>query len=292
VGVGARNLQECLLIQIDYLKEQGVQNSLVEEMVRRCWPDLCNHKYEKIAKTLRISDKEVKSALQFIQKNLNSQPGMQFRVPWNHKPTNPAGSVKPDVIIRKRGKDYEIEVVESQEFALQISESYKNFYQEISRDRSRYSEEERKHIGNYVERAKMFIHNILHRRKTLYEISKSILEHQREFLDKENKVYLKPLTRMEVARDLGKDISTISRAIADKYIQIPTGELVSFDQFFGTSLGVKGAVRELLLNETPDKPLSDHEIANILRSRGFKVARRTIAKYRAQMRFLPSDKRH
>ncbi|MDI6828177.1 MAG: RNA polymerase sigma-54 factor, partial [Armatimonadota bacterium] len=153
------------------------------------------------------------------------------------------------------------------------------------------SDDEKKHIIDYVERADLFIKNLNQRRKTLRNITKRIIEHQHGFLDTGSKLFLRPLTRVKIAEELGIHESTVSRATANKYVQIPTQEVVSFDFFFNSSHSVSDVIAQLIENEDPAHPLSDQEIARILQERGYNVARRTVVKYREAMKILSSRQR-
>jgi RNA polymerase sigma-54 factor len=150
------------------------------------------------------------------------------------------------------------------------------------------SEEEREHIQHYVSRAKMFIANINQRRQTMQKITSFLVDHQKDFL-KQGVRHLKPLTRAMLAEQTGIHESTVSRATAAKYVMLPTGEVIPFSNFFTASLCVKDIIRDMIASE--EQPLTDQEIAMRLRDFGYRVARRTVAKYRDQLDILPSSLR-
>ena len=150
------------------------------------------------------------------------------------------------------------------------------------------SDDERRHIHQYVARAKLFISNIDQRRKTLTRITRHLINLQRDYLDNGIRA-LVPLTRARVAIDLGMHESTVSRATASKYCMLPSGEVIPFSNFFVANLGIKDIIKDLI--DTEQRPLTDQDLAGMLSDRGFPVARRTIAKYREQLGILPSTLR-
>jgi RNA polymerase sigma-54 factor len=149
------------------------------------------------------------------------------------------------------------------------------------------SEDERQHVRHYSARARFFIECVRQRWETLRRISEALIELQFDFLDKGVR-YLRPLTRVELAEMVDLHESTVSRATANKYVLLPEGRTISFDDFFDSSLATKDTLRELIETEDPKRPLSDEDLSSLLGERGLPVARRTVAKYREAMRILPS----
>lgn len=150
------------------------------------------------------------------------------------------------------------------------------------------SGDEKKHVQQYVGRAKLFIANINQRRQTLFNITRSLVEQQKDFLDKGVR-HLRPLSRAAVAQELGVHESTVSRATASKYVMLPNGEVIPYAHFFTPSLSVKDIMKEVI--EKEGKPLTDSQIVDKLKERGIHIARRTVAKYRMQLSILPSSLR-
>ena len=150
------------------------------------------------------------------------------------------------------------------------------------------STEEKRHVQQYVGRAKLFIANINQRRQTIHNITTCLVEKQREFLEQGVR-HLRPLSRAAVAQELGIHESTVSRATAAKYVMLPDGEVIPFSHFFTPSLSVKDIIKEMI--EKEGRPLTDAQIAERLRERGIEIARRTVAKYRMQLDILPSSLR-
>lgn len=196
------------------------------------------------------------------------------------------------MIIRRSQDDYEVEIVESDHFLLKISEDYKRLLQEHSHSRSPESAEMRQHIAQYLSRAQLLIRSINQRKRTLHTITRCIIESQRSFFDTALLENLHSLTRSEIAAAVGMHESTISRATAGKFAQLPTGETISFDDFFNGSLRVKEMICHYISSENPASPLTDQEIALLLQQREeIRVARRTVLKYREQMKILSSNQR-
>jgi RNA polymerase sigma-54 factor len=194
----------------------------------------------------------------------------------------------PDVIIRDEGDILGIEVVESRRFYLRLNPLYQDLSQAVSQGQEQVSMEEKEHLRTFVSRARLFLTNLRQRRETIRRIAECLIERQEAFL-RHGVRHLAALTRAEVAVSIGVHESTVSRATANKYVQLPNKEIVPFSHFFTASLSVKDVISELIGNE--QAPLTDQEIVEMLQQRGFDVARRTVAKYRAQLGILPSTLR-
>lgn len=290
-GIGARDVQECMVLQLKYLEERGVGHPLAVELVRDCLDDLGKHKFNRIGQQLGVNPEEVEDAWEFIKSKLNPHPAQgSDGVPTRSGRRPVQGYVIPDVIISERedGKGFDVEVVESRRFALSVNSMYQSLLNKVGRDGAQYSDEDRDHIQHYVSRAKMFIANINQRRQTMQKITNYLVEHQGEFL-KHGVRHLKPLTRAMLAEQTGIHESTVSRATASKYVMLPNGEVIPFSNFFTASLSVKDIIKDMISAE--DRPLTDQEIAVKLRDYGYNVARRTVAKYRDQLDILPSSLR-
>lgn len=296
-GVGARNLQECLVIQLRYLLEEDIDAdkkhliTIAEKMIREHFDHVPAQRYQKLARAVGCSAEEAKQALLYIATRLNPSPAGQFRPPWAYRPTNSKSSVRPDVAVRRTEVGYEVEVGGADVFSLCVNPQYRETYAQIKRGEGNYSEDDRKHFTEYVERAEMFIRNINQRRQSLRAITHCIIDYQIGFLETGSRQFLRPLTRTQIARQLDLHESTVSRATANKFIQLPTQEVVSFNLFFNSSLSVKDAIGELIQNEDPAHPLSDQQIVTLLRDKGIDVKRRTIVKYRDSQKILSSTRR-
>lgn len=290
-GVGARTLQECLLIQLQTLDERTATVELALRMVRDFWHETSNHKVSRLASQLKASRGEVEEALQFITTSLKPHPGENFRPPWDNSQSS-AAPVQPDIIVRRTMAGYEVEVLVSDAQLLAINNTYRSAYSRIRNGGARdYSSNERRHVVEYVERANIFIQSIAQRRKTLRAITKFVLEYQQGYLETGQKSFMRPLTKTQVARALEVHESTVSRATANKWVQLPTEEVVGFDVFFDGATSVRDVIAEIIAGEDKSRPLSDQEIAEMLQERGLTVARRTVMKYREAMNILSSRRR-
>lgn len=291
-GVGARNLQECLRIQLERLEEDGEGDPVALAMVRDYWQEMLAGKIGRIARRLKVSARDVDAAIDFIKKQLNPYPGNGFRPPFQNEGDNHGASVKPDVVIRKTPSGYEIEVTGYDQHFLSINPRYKIMYEEIKNgSEKKFSKDDKKHISEFVERADLFLKNINQRRRTLRQITRSIVEYQQGYLETGSRAFARPLTRTKLAQTLNMHESTVSRATANKYVQLPSEEVVPFDFFFDGSVSVKDMIVDLISGEDKFNPLSDQQIADILKERGLDVARRTVVKYREAEKILSSRQR-
>ena len=280
IGIGARDLRECLLLQVDYLAAQGISQPHVRTIIEKHLDKLGEHKFSRIAQELRISSQHVSDAAQFIKKYLNPFPAQG--APGGG---STSGYVLPDVIISKRGKGFEVDVVESKRFFLRINPLYRELMLRSQAEDANLNDNERKHIQQYVSRARLFMANIDQRRQTLQRIVAYLVSFQGDFLEKGVR-QLRPLTRAMVAAELGVHESTVSRATASKYVMLPSGKVIPLSDFFTPSLSAKDVIKDIIEHET--EPLTDEQIAERLGEMGIVVARRTVAKYREQLGILPS----
>lgn len=290
VGVGARNLQECLLLQIRYLTANGVDvPPAVETIVGQYIDELGAHKFGYVAKELDISHDDVETAREFIRTHLNPYP-LQNQEARSWKTPLRSPYVAPDVVVSLRDDSLHVEVVDTRQFHLRANPLYNRIAREIGRSRTRgnYNDDERQHIREFVNRAKLFMSNISQRRETLFKISKCIVELQEDFL-RGGVRELRPLTRAIVAQQVGVHESTVSRATANKFVMLPNRRVIPFSDFFTPSLSVKDVIKEMI--EAEDEPLTDRQICDMLSRKGIRIARRTVAKYRAELNILPSTMR-
>ena len=291
-GVGARDLRECLELQLRRLEEDGSGNSVALAVVTNFWQEMLSGKIGRIARRLKVSARDVHAAIDFIRKQLNPYPGNGFRPPFQNESDNRSAAVRPDVIVRRTEAGYEIEIVGHDVHYLNLNTTYRTMYEELKNGRGKdYTAEDKKHITEFVERADLFVRNINQRRRTLRQISTAIIEFQQGYLETGARAFLRPLTRTKIARKMKMHESTVSRATANKYIQLPSEEVVSFDFFFDGSVSVKDVIGGLIAGEDKSSPLSDQQIADILTERGFSVARRTVVKYREAQKILSSRQR-
>lgn len=290
-GIAARNLQECLQLQLERLDEDGTGDRIALIMVRDYWQEMLSGRIGRIARRLKVSAKDVHTAIQFVKRQLNPYPGSGFRPPFQDAGRR-NGSIRPDVVVRRTPAGYEIEIAGNEHYFLGINARYKTMYEEMKNGKSaQYSRDDKKHISEFVERADLFIRYINERRRTLRLITKAIVEFQQGYLETGEKSFLRPFTRTKLARTLKIHESTVSRATANKYVQLPSEEVLPFDFFFDGSISVKDMILDLIKTEDRGNPLSDQQIANILNERGFDIARRTVVKYRESQKILSSRQR-
>jgi len=287
VGVGAQNLRECLLMQLEDIRSRGEVEIIphVDEVVSLYLHELGEHKFTVIAQTLGTHYDNIVAVRDFIKRYMQPRPlqeppqGRAWRSP------SPTRFVMPDVLIRERDGQLEAEVVETYRFSLRVNALYQRLALDGAHLAGTMSEYEREHIRRYVNRSKLFISNINQRRETMLRITTCLILLQEEFM-KHGVRFLRPLTRAQVAEYLGMHESTVSRATADKYVMLPDKHVIPFSDFFSASLSAKDYIKELILNE--NRPMTDKEIVHHLRDQGIRVARRTVTKYRNQLGILPS----
>jgi RNA polymerase sigma-54 factor len=288
IGIGARTLQECLLIQLTYLESQGYGNPTAFAIVRNHFDELGAHKYGRIAHALGLGQEDVIAVAHFIREKLNPFPAQQYGSRPRSAPAEIPRYVLPDLVIRQGEEGLEVDVVESRRFVLRISPSYQDMWREVEGRPRDFSDKDREHIRHYITRAKMFMANLNQRRQTMQKIGDFLAEYQQEFLLHGIR-YLKPLTRAMVAQYTGMHESTVSRATAGKWVMIPAGKVIPFSDFFTPALNVKDVIKELIESEV--EPLTDQQITERLAAYGHHIARRTVAKYRDQLGILPSSLR-
>jgi len=297
-GVGARDVRECLLIQMQHLEEIGDKvPPHVREIVSDHFREMGEHKFGDVAQALRITRDEVQGALDYIAANLNPHPAQGFAAgPDGTSIGGREVGLRPDVIITKSETgQYEVEVIESRRFSLRVNPVYRQLIMQLQAARKDggttpvpMNDDDRQHIREYVTRAKFFIDNINQRRQTILRITEVIVECQHDFLE-HGIQSLRPLTRAEVGERIGMHESTVSRATAGKFVLLPSGQVVPFAMFFTASLGTKDVIKEIIEAEDEGRPYSDQEIVERLSDKhGIKLARRTVAKYREELKILPA----
>ncbi len=293
IGVAARNMRECLMLQLDYLsRNNAAVSDTVRQIVDQYLEDLGAHKYGYIAGELAISTEAVEEARDFIRSQLSPFP-LQSQEARSWKSPSSAAYVAPDVVISLHEGEFLVEVVEARHFYLRMNSMYDQIAASLAQKEAQpnVSDSERKHIREFTSRAKVFIANIQQRRETLRKIALCLVELQEDFL-RGGVRELRPLTRAIVAQQVGVHESTVSRATANKYVMLPTRKVIPFSDFFTPSLSIKDVIREMIIKErAKGQPLTDREICSRLLQQGIRIARRTVAKYRAELGILPSTMR-
>lgn len=287
VGVGARKVEECLLLQLRVM-EQSPVNRLAQRIVEGRLADLAARRFEKVAKALDASVADVKAAHEFVKAHCYPYPGERYRLDLDGGRLNPSEMARPDVIIRRGEEGFVIEPCRRDAFALRVNAFYEDLRRQMRRASAGYSDRSREHVRDYVSRAKLFIESVQRRNWSFSNIVEAVVRTQWEFLE-HGAAHMRPLTKAMVAAELGISESTVSRALDGKFAQLPTGRVVTFDLFFDQSLPVKERIRHIIAGEM--RPYTDEEIARVLTKEGIKIARRTVTKYREEMSVPPSTVR-
>lgn len=286
-GIGARDVQECMLIQIRALAELGIRDPHAADVVTDHFRELAERRWQDIASRLGTTSTAIRDSARYIRDYLNPYPANGFR-PMGGRPSR---NYKPDVAIRRviSGGQvrFEVEVLEASRFSLRVDSTYRELSEDLRRVDVSLSEEDRAHVKDHVSRARFFIDCVRQRWETLRQITERLVEYQRDFLLYGVR-HLRHLTRSELADFVGLHESTISRATADKFVLLPNGRSIPFHDFFDGSLSIKDTMKEFIRAEEEEGPLSDQQIAEKLARRHLHVARRTVAKYRDALGILPS----
>ncbi len=286
-GVGARNLRECLLLQLR--DADSFERKLARKIVRECMDEFVARRTSVISRKYRVLPTVVETAFDELL-SLNPFPGENFAV--SHTPASNSKSVgvTPDLQLNRTDQGWSVEVLGPDPSSFRVSRSYQRRIKELDQMRNAPKDEKR-HLGSQVQRATDFISCIEQRRITMRRIGEYLVQHQPGFISTGQYQFLQPLTRCKLANDLGIHESTVSRATMDKFVQIANGEIVAFEVFFKPALRVQKMIEEILATENPANPLSDETIAKMLAKKGVVVARRTVNKYRDRTKLLSSRKR-
>lgn len=283
-GIAARDLRECLLIQLRSLRVQSDIASNAEKVLLEHWDEFSKMRFKAVAKKMDVSIAVVREVGEFMRDHLTPRPASGHRDPFGDLAPRKEAAVVPDVIMRANGDSFIAEAADCHSAFLSVDETYDEAYRSIKLGESCLGEEDCKHIREHVERAKSILDALEMRKKTLVRVANHLAEYQKEFL-RRGPSHLKTLRQKDVAGELGLHESTICRAIANKFCRLPSGELVSFDMFFDSALPIRNMIGQLIALST--EPLTDGEIAKRLAEQGVKIARRTVAKYREQIKVLP-----
>jgi len=283
-GVGARNLQECLWIQ---LVQRSLEGTLASRIVQEQFDNLLNKRFGEIARALKCTVEDVQAAGDLIA-TLDPRPGQEVAA-------EETKYVVPDLVVERVGEEYVVSLNDRNVPRLRIS----NAYQHILRNKGA-NDESRKFISEKFKSAKWLIDTIEQRRKTMIKVMRRIVEEQRDFFEK-GVEGLKPLTLQQIATHIGMHESTVSRVTTSKYVQTPRG-VFELKYFFSSGLSTdegddmsakaaKEKILQLINGEDKLEPLSDQRIAEMLKEQGLQIARRTVAKYREALRILPARSR-
>jgi RNA polymerase sigma-54 factor len=284
-GTGARDLRECLLIQ---LVELADTSSLTYRLVSEAFPDLIAHRWNDLAKRFGVEPAAVQTAADQLSR-LDPKPGLKYSEQSD-------GYIIPDLIVEKIGGRYQVFLNDTGMPRLRLSRSY----QEIARDKKKMTPENREFIASKMNSANWMIQAIEQRRQTMLKVMNFIVDRQRDFFEKGIE-YLKPLTLREVAEVINMHESTVSRVTNEKYVQTPRGVLplkFFFSSALSTASGedasarsIRAKLEKMVSEENSARPLTDQQIVHLFQEQGIQIARRTVAKYRDQLGILPARMR-
>jgi len=284
-GVGARNVQESILIQ---LRQRDEADSIAYTIIEKYFDELINHHWADIAKALDVTPLEVQDAADSIS-HLDPKPGLKYSV-------LPEQYVIPDLIVEKIDGEYMVFANDTSLPRLRISQSYRD----VAKDKRQFTGENKEFIASKLNSANWMVQAIEQRRQTMLKVMGFIVDRQREFFER-GVQYLRPLTLREVADHIEMHESTVSRVTNKKFVQTPRG-VYSLKYFFSSGLstasgedisarGVKDKIKGMVANEDTKKPLTDQAIVTLLKAEGVQIARRTVAKYRDQLGIMPARMR-
>jgi RNA polymerase sigma-54 factor len=285
IGICARNLSECLLIQA---KHFNLDDTVVTDIITHHLNHLENKNYKAVARALKISLEDVISAVDVIRR-FEPRPGQQFIDEAPHY-------ITPDIYVFKLDDEFVISINDDGMPKLRVNPFYRN----AIKNSEMIPENAKTYIQEKMRSATWLIRSIHQRHKTIYRVMESILKFQLEFFEK-GVAYLKPMVLRDVAEDIEMHESTISRVTTNKYVHTPRG-IFELKYFFNSSIqrihgeaiasaSVQEKIRQIIESEDPRKPYSDDKISKILRQENINIARRTVSKYREIMKVLPSSKR-
>jgi RNA polymerase sigma-54 factor len=284
-GIGARDLRECLLLQLRDAKEV---DTLSWRLVSEAFPDLIAHRWNELAKRFGTEPGKVQAAADTLAK-FDPKPGLKHA-------NRSDGYIIPDLIVEKVGGKYHVTLNDTGMPRLRVSRAY----QDVARDKKKLTAENREFIANKMNSANWMIQAIEQRRQTMLKVMNFIVDRQRAFFEK-GVEYLKPLTLREVAEVISMHESTVSRVTNEKYVQTPRGVL-PLKFFFSSALttasgedasarSIRAKLQKMVQEEAPAKPLTDQQIVHLFQEQGIQIARRTVAKYRDQLGILPARMR-
>ena len=285
-GIGARDLRECLLLQLRQLPDRTPWLSEAQRLVSDHLDLLGSRDYSLLMRRMKLKEDELRQVIELIQ-SLNPRPGSQIEA-------SEPEYVVPDVIVRKHNDRWLVELNQDAMPRLRVNAQYASFVKRAD------SSADNTFMRNQLQEARWFIKSLLSRNETLMKVATQIVEHQRAFLEHGDEA-MKPLVLHDIAEAVGLHESTISRVTTQKYMHTPRG-IYELKYFFSShvstaeggecsSTAIRAIIKKLVAAENPKKPLSDSKIAGLLEAQGIQVARRTVAKYRESLGIAPSSER-
>ncbi|HKC68119.1 MAG TPA: RNA polymerase factor sigma-54, partial [Bacteroidia bacterium] len=287
-GIAAKDLQECLLLQLKAKKVKTKDTFNAGKIVENFMAELANKKFDLIKISLKISDEEFTDAIDEI-KSLNPKPAGNA-----YENSNTAVTIIPDFTVVVDGNNVELYLNQAKQPALKISEEYTEMLNDYSKSKDKSLKEASLFIKDKIESAKWFIEALQQRESMMVLVAKAIVKHQKQFFITGNKNDLKAMVLKNIADEIGSEISTVSRIANSKYIATSTGNILIKDLFVQGMTDAKGEIvstnkiKETLINyiktEDKSKPLSDEEIVKLMEEQNYIISRRTIAKYRDELK--------
>lgn len=295
-GVGARNLQECLLLQLERKEHEAIEVSLAKFILKYFFVEFTRKLYDKIQKDLQIDEEELRAALDEILK-LNPKPGNSMSPESFGASVSEGGVVQivPDFVITSDGKDLELTLNSRNMPELKVSKRYSELLEEFERNKKKgkADKEAMIFVKQKLESAQWFIDMLRQRSNTLRNTMEAIMNHQKEYFLEGDETKLKPMILKDIADKTGYDISTVSRVSNSKYVQTPYGTFLLksfFNESIATESGeevssreVKKILQDIIEAEDKKSPATDEEITRVLNEKGYRLARRTVAKYREML---------
>ena len=286
IGVGSRTPQEALLVQLAVMGETQKIDPIMEQAVLEGLDLLSKRQYGALGKKLGISAQHAKKVAEFIAENLNPFPA---RAHWgtvrNQTDSETNRYHTPDVIVHAQGEKNDLQLVVEILWpirgSLQINPEFRKAIQDAPAEKA-------EEWNQALEKASLLIKCLSQRNHTLVQLMQKITFRQKDFILRGD-AFLKPTTRAQLADEIGVHESTISRAVANKSVQLPSGQIIPISKFFDRSLHIRTELKKIIAQET--KPLSDTKITHLLAEKGYNIARRTVAKYRAMEGILPAHLR-
>ena len=286
-GVGASDLRESLILQLRDAESEAER--MARFMLKSSWEELVARDAKAIQRKFKVDPDTVELAFEEILK-LRPFPGEGYAVHSQPTTSGKSAPATPDITIELDEAGWVIEVLGPTPLNLRINRSYVRRQEEL-RHMGKPPRDEKRHVDEFVGRARLFQEALEQRRQLMGAMGKYLVENQGGFVSTGDYQFLKPLTRSKLAKDLQVHESTISRATNGKFCRLPNGELVAFEVFFKPALRIQKMIEEILSCENPSSPLSDERIREILAKKGVKVARRTVNKYRTRNKQLSSRQR-
>ena len=284
-GIGARDLRECLLLQ---MQDAGDTASLTYRLVSEAFTDLIAHRWNDLGRRFGVEPAEVQQAADALAR-YDPKPGLEYSSQGD-------GYITPDLVVDKIDGRYHVFLNDTGVPRLRISRSY----QELARDRKKFTTEQREFIASRMNSANWLVQAIEQRRQTMLKVMNFIVDRQRDFFEK-GVEYLKPLTLREVAEVINMHESTVSRVTNEKYVQTPRGVLplkFFFSSALSTASGedasarsIRAKLEKMVAEEDPANPVTDQQIVQMFKEQGIQIARRTVAKYRDQLGILSARMR-